>query len=532
MKVVDELVDELLETGVPSWKLEKGEGVTLHLLANRRPYVGKFILEMVSHLSPNHFSLDAAHEKLLIATVHVDKDFPELERIIHELELGVCSPYHAARILEMKAFSMDEKKGLVQERILNVIRRFPELFDYDLFSEMQQFFLKHSDQYFRPRSVREVTQTLSALYMIRKKVLLAHEKCPVRRHVAVKIMRRTLAFPLEEKEALEVSVGLNILRENEVFKRGHLIKAIQSLLPEARLVSESDYQEKEEKPLHLLTLEIEKTGGFKAEEIADLRLWLPRALKGKIEHLQRSLFMPRNEEEILRHVVTLGRELRFARDLPQVILSFEKQAETYLIFTVILARILLSKMPPVEDVLMASPLRPKIDRIKQIGMLRKKYPKEAAVFKIELPISSFIREDHSIDLYRARQRILSQLQEVFGEIRDYNGGMISKQNEVFSSLEKMIGRHDPTLLENFFHSLFPLEKRSFIDPKLLKTLFLLFQEKLHSSMPFLSRERKSYFFMVGEKEILDNLHDFSTPPLITLDLEHDERHYTGFVVSI
>jgi len=133
MKVADELLDELLETGIPSWKLEKGEGVTLHLLASRRPYIGKFILEMVSHLSPNHFSLDTVDEKFLIATVRMNEDSPELERIIHELELGVRSPYHAARILEMKALSMDEKRGLVQERILNVIRRFPSLFDYDLF---------------------------------------------------------------------------------------------------------------------------------------------------------------------------------------------------------------------------------------------------------------------------------------------------------------------------------------------------------------------------------------------------------------
>ncbi len=95
----------------------------------------------------------------------------------------------------------------------------------------------------------------------------------------------------------------------------------------------------------------------------------------------------------------------------------------------------------------------------------------------------------------------------------------------------MIGAHDSILLENFFHSLFPLEKRSFLDPKLLKTFFLLFQEKLHSSMPFLSREEKSHFFMVGEGEMLDKLHDLSAP-LITLDLEHEERHYTGFVTPI
>jgi len=37
--------------------------------------------------------------------------------------------------------------------------------------------------------------------------------------------------------------------------------------------------------------------------------------------------------------------------------------------------------------------------------------------------------------------------------------------------------------------------------------------------------------MIGEGEILDKLHDLSTP-LITLDLEHEERHYTGFVTPI
>lgn len=528
MRLANDIVDELLETGIPSWKLEEN---TLHILTPRRTFIGKFILEMVSQLSPNHFSLTALQEKFLHFTIEFNESSSDLERIIYEIEWGVRSPYHAARILEMKALSMDEKRGLIQERILYIIRRFPHLFDYDLFSEMQQFFLKHSDRYFRPRTVRDVAQTLSALYMIRKKTLLSHEKNPSRRHVNVKVMRRTLFFPLDQKEALEISVGMNVLRENEVFKRNHLLKAVESILPDVRFVANSDYQEKEEVPLHILTLEVEKEGGFEPSDIADLKRWLPRALKGKIEHLQRSLFMPRNEEEILRNVVTLGRELRFARDLPQLILSFEKQTETHLVFTVILARILLPKMPPIEDVLMASPLRPKIDRIKQLGMLRKKYPKEAAVFKVELPIDAFIREDHSVDLYKARHTILTQMQEVFGEIRDYNGGMISKQNEVYASLEALLGEYDQLLLDHFFHSLFPLEKRSFIDPKLLQTLYLLLQEKLQSSAPYLTQEKGTYLFMIGEGEAFDPLHDVSTP-LITLDLEHDERRYTGLITQL
>ncbi|WP_194846797.1 hypothetical protein [Candidatus Neptunochlamydia vexilliferae] len=295
--------------------IEEGDGFTLHFLASNRPFIGKFLLEMVTKSgSADRFSLELLEGEGLLLNAHFTEAGPEfkaqLERTLYEIELGVLSPYHAARILEMKALSMDEKRGLIQDQILRIIRRFPHLF-----SEMQQFFLAFSDQYFRCRTVFEVAETLRALYTLRKKVLRTAEQQPGRRHAEVKVRRRTLNYPLEQKEALEVTVAMNFLKENEVFKKNHLLKAIQNILPEVTLISGSDYQEKEE-PLHLLTIEIEKEGGFELQEIADLKRWLPCTLKGKIEHLQHTLFMPRNEEEILRHIITLGRELRFARDLP------------------------------------------------------------------------------------------------------------------------------------------------------------------------------------------------------------------------
>ncbi|MDJ0651527.1 MAG: hypothetical protein QNJ27_00710 [Simkaniaceae bacterium] len=43
------------------------------------------------------------------------------------------------------------------------------------------------------------------------------------------------------------------------------------------------------------------------------------------------------KKKFYEYVITLGQELHFARHLPQVILSFEKQTEIKLFFTVILA---------------------------------------------------------------------------------------------------------------------------------------------------------------------------------------------------
>lgn len=526
---------------IPSSKLETADGLKLTLLSEDRPYIRKFILSMVTSVPirgciPTHFALDRVCGSLLKATVHYDKSNPELqgyfERILYELELGVRSPYHAARILEMKALSMDEKRGLIQDRILGIIHRFPTHFDYDLFSEMQHFFLAQSDQYFRMRKVREIAQTLTALYVVQKKIEKASEVAPKQRHVEVKVLRRRLNLPFGEEEALEVVIGMNALRQHEVFKRSHLIKAVQNIVPEANVISGSDYHDKErDEALHLITLEVEKEGGFDPEDISDLKRWLPRTLKGKVEHLQRSLFMPRNEEEILKNILTLGKELRFAKDLPQVILAFEKQTDAKLIFTVILARLLLPKMPPLEDVLLASSLRPKIDRIKQLGMLRKKYPKEAVVFKVELPLREFLREDHSIDLYKARQGILEKLHSIFGEVRDYNGGMISKQDEVFKTLEKSLGsiaEDHHHLLENFFHALFPLEKRSFLDPNVLRNFFLLLLEKIHSSEDYLSKKMGGFHFLISHDRSIGSLLKM-TQPMIQLDLDYDERSFYGMI---
>ena len=82
--------------------------------------------------------------------------------------------------------------------------------------------------------------------------------------------------------------------------------------------------------------------------------------------------MPPNEEEVMRHVITLTGQLKFSRDLPQVILSFYEQTDKKLYFTVILVRILLPTAPLVTEwVQKLNHLSPRIERVKKVGMLRK-----------------------------------------------------------------------------------------------------------------------------------------------------------------
>jgi hypothetical protein len=121
------------------------------------------------------------------------------------------------------------------------------------------------------------------------------------------------------------------------------------------------------------------------------------------------------------------------------------------------------------------------DRVKRVGMLRKRYPKEATIFRVKFSSDPFLRDDHSVDLFKARQAIIQELQKVVGDVRDYNGGMIAKQIELLSALQKIVGETDHSsrrLLEAFFHAIYPIEARSIAAPEQLKKLFLLWKQLL------------------------------------------------------
>ena len=103
--------------------------------------------------------------------------------------------------------------------------------------------------------------------------------------------------------------------------------------------------------------------------------------------------MPRNEEEVMRNILVLSQQLRFLRDIPQMIISFEEQTDTELSFTVILVRLLHPDSRPIEELFRFS-----IDRVKVVGQLRRKIPKEAVVMRARIMSEQFMREDYSVDL--------------------------------------------------------------------------------------------------------------------------------------
>ena len=96
------------------------------------------------------------------------------------------------------------------------------------------------------------------------------------------------------------------------------------------------------------------------------------------------------------------------------------------------------------------------------------HPIEAHIFTLRLARDpSLLRSDGSLDFYSARQKITALIFSAIGEFRDYNGGIIIKQQELLQRLKEKfpeITAQDPELLETFFYALTPLEKQAVPKP--------------------------------------------------------------------
>ena len=423
----------------------------------------------------------------LEAMQKIRRNWPATET---ELTIGLKSAYHAQRILEVKGLSADEKTSLIQEHIAYLMKRRPQDFAVDLISEMQHVLVTCRDEFKAARSYRHLSRIIAFQYLFRKALKEAIKAMPQRRHLSLKLIRTRIKDNGENKPVWGVLVALNFIRDHEVLEQEHLLNAICNYVPNVSAVSGSFFTHSGYGGSKLCTLyvEIEKTDGndFSSEEITRLRRELPTDLKDRIQHLLHPIFMPQNEEEIMRNMLALAGQIRYLRDIPQVMISFDEQTDHEVSFLVILVRLLKDNQPSIAGLFQGSSFGSQFthDRSKMVGYLRKKYPKEASVFRLRLPKIDFLRRDHSVDLQKARTVVGQAIEQVLGPFRDYNGGMISKQNELFCTVHNMladVGRANEFLLENFFYSLTPVVARSVLEPEALKKLFLMLVSSLEES---------------------------------------------------
>lgn len=487
--------------------------ISFFLCCLYRPNAYRFFYEMVSHwLIPGRrlnallqfaadFSLPelgvqkyiGGEVKVRIETFYeleiLQQNLPIIER---ELRLGVESYYQACRILEIKGLSSDHKTALVQENIVSVIHHRPQDFDYDILSEMQHFLVMSKEKFKEERSYRHMSRIICTLYLFRRTLKLSLESFPERRYINVKLIRAKLNTNLP---VLGIVIGLSFLRDHEILEERHILSGIQAIVPHAKVIPGSFFCN-----ACTFYIEIEK---IPLEQERRLKEDLPAELKNRFELRLNPIFMPQNEEMVMRHIVTLSQQLKFVRDLPQVMIEFNQQTEDRIEFLVIVLRVIKPDLSSINKYFEKKPtiLEYIPDRQKIVGYLRKKYQKEASVFRLRIPKKTYLRKNQSLDLYKARKEVSTELTRIIGEFRDYNGGIIAKESELFEQLKESLGskaNENAFLLENYFYSLTPPVMRSILPLEPIKKLFLLLlkEERVEVEAPYTIRmeEDENYLY--------------------------------------
>jgi hypothetical protein len=406
----------------------------------------------------------------------LQKNLPVIES---EIRAGILSDYQASRILEIKGLSHDDKTSLVQSNILNLIQHRPHDFDYAILSEMQHFLIASKDEFKDKRTYRHLSKIICVHYLFRKALQVTLEAYPDKREVSVKLIRSYV----ERKKVLGIAIGVSFLKSHELFESKHIMNAVRTLVPDLQLV-EGSFFSMQNRAGKLLTFYIEvhrEKGEVSMDEQHLLKYELALELKNSIEVRLSPIFMPQNEEELMRYVVALSGQLRYVRDIPQVVIHFTGQSEHELEFIVVALRLLKEQDHPLKELFDTHSKTCKclFERKKVVGFVRKRYPKEANIFRLKIAKDPFLRQDHSVDLYKARRAISKQLSKVLGEFRDYNGGMIAKETETFYHLNDLVGDQadeEAFFLENYFYALSPPEMRSVLKASYLKSLFQMLIE--------------------------------------------------------
>ena len=401
--------------------------------------------------------------------------------LIRSKKNGISSGDYAKKILETKVFSLSNKMEFIQETLIKILNRFPTKFNKSIFSGMAYTCTHTTSEFQEQRSYSHLTRMIISLFIIRNQLDKEARAFPEKRHMKIKFLQTELEFPFGKKPVIGLVIVVNLFHKYEFFEEKHILLSLQQYMSNVQIVPGSFYRfYANQGPVLTLYLELEKKDGsrFTLAELSVFKQNLVNELIKRIEYLVPSLFKVRNEEETMRNILLLSQELKSSVDLPQIMVSFDQHSQDDLTFTVILLRVKNEKTIPIQNLLHDRDQRIHFipDRIQVVTYLKKKHPIEANVFRLQiakLPI--FLRMDFSVNLYLARQEILTFLHQNIGEVRDYNGGMIIKQSELLSQIKRLfsdLSNKNQELLENFFYSLNPIESQATIP---LRTLSLFFE---------------------------------------------------------
>ncbi len=378
---------------------------------------------------------------------------------------------------------MENNKLKTLDRQLDeLINRFPQHLESSIYKEKDRILAYFDHEFLRKRSVKYLLRMISTQYLKKKKLLGSVYLSPKNRCVELRIMPTKLEFPFAYKWVIGILTQLSLSSRYELFDQVQLLKAVQKVIPDLRIVKGSVYMfQGADDSIKTLYAEFEKNGNqfFTLTEIKALKTSLEGELLKSIERLVPSVFMTRNQEEVLRNILTLSQQIEHSSDLPQVMISYEAQTAEELIFTVICVCAENLETVPIDNLLKQKSSFSQwiLERKQLVKYIGDHQPIFAYILRVLLtPHPSILRSDGSLNFFAARQKIGNYMRLNIGEFRDFNGGILIKQEETLHSLRLGLPDITPELIENVFYSIAPIEMQAILPLSTLKMLFELFMQ--------------------------------------------------------
>lgn len=337
------------------------------------------------------------------------------------------------------------------EKIYHLHSRFPKFFS----KASAEFFLRYvrflPPSFLKQHSLREIFFLLKSLYR--------SEHFSQSRQVSTYILKK-------ESSTFSLMVKVEKLDKYEHFTKEHILSGIQHLLSSVRLIENSYFTFTDGKRFfHYLEMTKVRGGYFTSNELGKISSLIDQTLIEKIELTHTPIVLPGVEESLFKYIRYLTHELTNYNDPPQVLISFSEYTGDQLKFLVVLVRPSTKKNHALSDFI--STAAPSVDVILEKSVLLTPadsfIQKEAAIFKIQLK-ASLCCDQKKINLRTARQYVVKLLENFFGEIRDYNGGLLTKEDEQLDEIKTacMARGISTQFMDDIFHGIQPAFMRALI----------------------------------------------------------------------
>jgi ABC-type oligopeptide transport system substrate-binding subunit len=423
------------------------------------------------------------HKKISLTEVQLYPENPSeclrifnlLPGLVEELLIEVKSPQYG------QYFAHQAKPVSILDKIAQFKRRFYSQIDDQIFDEAKGFLAIAEPKFIEQRSSHLLSRLILSQYFMRKALLKADANAHDSRYVSCRVLPSHLSSPFSSKKVLGIFIAINLFHKYDIFTEEHVLRALQRLDLDVISIPGGSYSlQRHGESFKFVYVEIEKRDKkpFTFKEYKKLRCSLKEVLKISVERLQPSVFMVNNEEDIIKNILLLNREIRSSTDLAQVMIHFEEQNDKEVCFRIIFVypgegNLQLS----LKTALQSTEAAYKPDWTQIVRHLRKKHPVQAHVFRLRIGKSAaLLRSDGSLNFYAARQKISELLVQAIGEFRDFNGGMILKQGEALAHFKQLFSDYPSEILENFFYGINPIEIQAVIPLSNLSLLFELFIE--------------------------------------------------------